>query len=61
MPWDLNQGTCWYLSPLVEQPVSEYANRCIEAGIRSLTDEEKANQLQVIRSLLAFEADDRLL
>jgi hypothetical protein len=57
----LKRGDLLYLSPLVEQADSQYANRCIEARIRPLTDEETANQLQVIGSRLAIETDDRPL
>ena len=48
-----------YFSPLVESPLSEYARRARDAGIRSLTDEERREQLKAIRSALRFSGEKK--
>ncbi len=55
----LGQGDIIYFSPLVESPMSPYIQGVTDAGIRSLTDEERREQLRAIRSGLRFAGDER--
>ncbi|MBI4527669.1 MAG: radical SAM protein [Deltaproteobacteria bacterium] len=55
----LGRGDILYFSPMVESPVSEYARRSADAGIRPLADQEKETQLRAIRSGLQFTANDK--
>ncbi len=55
----LGEGDIIYFSPLVESPMSAYAQSVRDAGIRSLTDEERREQLRAIRSALKFSGQQK--
>lgn len=56
---NLERGDFIYFSPLVESFTLEYARRCADAGIRSLTEQEQPEQIEAIRSALCFTGEQK--
>lgn len=56
---NLGRGDILYFSPLYEEYTVEYAQRAAAVGIRSLTDQERHEQLIAIRTGLRFSGDSR--
>ena len=51
----LGPGDILFFSPFVESDSMDYSVRAAEAGIGSLTEQEREFQLNAIRSALSFE------